>query len=81
MNIIGVNNRDLSTLETDVRLSEELADMIPREFIKISESGISEPQTVRKLKNAGYDGFLIGEYFMSKQDPVNALAEFVRMLM
>ena len=81
VNIIGVNNRDLNTLITDTRLSEELADSIPREFIKISESGISETQTLFDLKNAGYDGFLIGEYFMSKQDPVAAFTDFVKMIM
>jgi indole-3-glycerol phosphate synthase len=80
VNIIGVNNRDLNTLTTNVRLSTELADRIPGEFIKISESGISTPQTVADLRNAGYNGFLIGEYFMSKPDPVAAFTDFVKML-
>jgi indole-3-glycerol phosphate synthase len=80
LNIIGINNRDLSTLKTDLRLSEDMADKIPAEFIKISESGISDPQTVIDLRNAGYDGFLIGEYFMSKSNPVIAFAEFVKRI-
>lgn len=80
VNIIGVNNRDLSNLKTDLRLSEDLADKIPAEFIKISESGISDPQTVIGLRNAGYNGFLIGEYFMSKPNPVIAFTEFVKKI-
>jgi indole-3-glycerol phosphate synthase len=80
VNIIGVNNRDLNTLITNTRISVELADRIPGEFIKISESGISAPQTIADLRNAGYNGFLIGEYFMSKSDPVKAFEEFVKMI-
>ena len=80
VNIIGVNNRDLRTLTTNIELSAELADKIPGEFIKISESGISTPQTIIDLKVAGYNGFLIGEYFMSKPDPVNAFIDFVKMI-
>jgi indole-3-glycerol phosphate synthase len=81
VNIIGVNNRDLNTLMTNVRLSVELADRIPGEFVKISESGISAPQMVTDLRNAGYNGFLIGEYFMSRHDPVAAFEDFVKMIM
>ena len=81
VNIIGVNNRELNTLTTNVRLSLELADKLPGEFVKISESGISEPQMVIDLRNAGYNGFLIGEYFMSKPDPVAAFADFLKMIM
>ena len=80
VNLIGVNNRDLNTLTTDVRISMELADLISRDFIKISESGISSPQTVIELRNAGYDGFLIGEAFMSKPDPAAAFADFIKMM-
>lgn len=80
VNIIGVNNRDLGTLTTSVSLSFSLANKIPEEFVKISESGISNTQTVIDLRNAGYDGFLIGEYFMSKPDPVIAFADFVKKI-
>jgi len=80
VNIIGVNNRDLGTLTTSVSLSYSLADKIPEEFTKISESGISDPQTVIDLKHAGYNGFLIGEYFLSKSDPVIAFSDFVEMI-
>jgi indole-3-glycerol phosphate synthase len=80
VNIIGVNNRDLGTLTTNINLSVRLADKIPGEFVKISESGISNAQTVIDLRNAGYNGFLIGEYFMSKPDPVIAFADFVKKI-
>ena len=80
VNIIGINNRDLGTLTTSVSLSFNLADKIPEGFVKISESGISDPQTVIDLKNAGFDGFLIGEYFMSKPDPVIAFSDFVKKI-
>lgn len=80
VNIIGVNNRDLGTLRTSVNLSVMLADKIPGEFVKISESGISNAQTVIDLRDAGYNGFLIGEYFMSKPDPVIAFTDFVKKI-
>ena len=80
VSIIGVNNRDLDTLTTDTRLSEYLAEKMPSDILRISESGISDPQTVVSLRNAGYSGFLIGEYFMKKPDPVIAFKEFVKKI-
>jgi indole-3-glycerol phosphate synthase len=80
VNIIGVNNRDLNTFKVDTELSVRLADKIPSEFLKISESGISSVQTIRKLKDAGYQGFLIGENFMLKSDPVTAFSDFVKLI-
>ena len=77
VNIVGVNNRNLKTFEVNTDISEELADKIPDGFLKISESGISSPFMIRKLKAAGYNGFLIGEKFMSASDPVKAFSEFV----
>ena len=54
--------------------------LIPDEFIKISESGISDPQTVIDLQAAGYRGFLMGENFMKTTDPGKALDEFIKQL-
>jgi len=76
-NIVGVNNRDLNTLEVDTGISLRLADMIPSDFLKISESGINSPAVVRELRNAGFNGFLIGEFFMNHTDPVKAFEGFV----
>jgi indole-3-glycerol phosphate synthase len=78
IDIIGVNNRDLKTFNTDINLSVEMVDMIPGEFCKISESGILLPSTVKYLRQNGYDGFLIGELFMASNDPVASFSDFVR---
>ena len=80
VNIIGVNNRDLNTLKTDLRVSLDLSDRIPEEFIRISESGISTPEAIADLRSAGYNGFLIGEYFMRDKDPVKAFADFIKRI-
>ncbi|HRT48570.1 MAG TPA: indole-3-glycerol phosphate synthase TrpC [Bacteroidales bacterium] len=80
VNIIGVNNRNLLTLEVDTNTSFKLAGKIPEGFVKISESGISSPEVLKDLIKAGYDGFLIGEAFMSRPDPVKAFEEFVKMV-
>lgn len=79
-NIIGINNRSLRTFEVNTDISEQIADRIPAGFLRISESGLSSPQTIKKLKTAGYNGFLIGEKFMNTSDPVKAFAEFVKEL-
>jgi len=72
IDIVGVNNRDLKRMVTDVNTSLALSEKIPDDFLKISESGISDPGTIRSLKEFGYRGFLIGEYFMEQTDPANA---------
>jgi len=78
IDIIGVNNRDLNTFRVNTTISLDLAEMIPDQFLKISESGIASPSVVSTLRQAGYDGFLIGELFMSGNDPVAAFSEFVK---
>jgi len=78
--LVGVNNRNLSTFVTDVQVSFDLADKIPTEFVRISESGLSDPDTVKKLREAGYKGFLMGENFMKHDDPGAALSAFITSL-
>ncbi|MDR1883187.1 MAG: indole-3-glycerol phosphate synthase TrpC [Prevotella sp.] len=80
VDVVGVNNRNLGTFATDVQISLDLADKIPGEFVKISESGISHPQTVIDLRKAGYKGFLMGENFMKTDDPGKALNDFIKHL-
>jgi len=80
LDIIGVNNRDLKTFKINLKLSEELSDYIPNEFLKISESGISNVEVIKKLKLFGYKGFLIGENFMKNNDPVSAFNDFIKEL-
>lgn len=74
---IGVNNRNLKDFTVSLDHSLELVELIPDKFVKVSESGISNPDTIRQLRGAGFDGFLIGENFMKTADPVKAVNEFV----
>ena len=76
----GINNRHLGTFVTDVRTSLQLARRLPPEACKVSESGISDPATVRMLRAEGFQGFLIGECFMRTADPAAALGAFVHQL-
>jgi indole-3-glycerol phosphate synthase len=80
VDVVGVNNRNLGTFVTDVQISFYLADKIPDGFVKISESGISQPQTVIDLRQAGYRGFLMGENFMKTGNPGKALEDFIKQL-
>lgn len=80
VDIVGVNNRDLKTFTVDVNRSIELSEAIPAEKIKISESGISDVNTIARLKQFGFKGFLIGENFMKYPDPSIAFADFVNEL-
>jgi indole-3-glycerol phosphate synthase len=80
INIIGVNNRDLKTFEVSIRNSIRLADQIPSSFMKISESGISDPDAIIDLKKNGYQGFLIGEYFMQHSRPEKQCAAFIQKI-
>lgn len=74
----GINNRNLGTFITDVENSYRLAELLPKDACKVSESGISNPQTVKELRQAGFNGFLIGENFMKTPTPGEALRTFVR---
>ena len=76
----GINNRNLGSFVTDVENSFRLAELLPKDAVKVSESGISDPATVRALRSAGFRGFLIGENFMKTPDPGQALHEFISRL-
>lgn len=78
--VCGINNRNLGSFVTDVENSFRLAELLPKETVKVSESGISNPETVKKLRSAGFRGFLIGENFMKTADPGQALNEFILQL-
>ncbi|WP_422356333.1 indole-3-glycerol phosphate synthase TrpC [Roseivirga pacifica] len=80
LDVVGVNNRNLKTFETTIETSKALVDKIPNEFVKISESGISDPETIIDLKACGFQGFLIGETFMKSSRPERAAAEFIEKL-
>ena len=78
IDVVGINNRDLSTFQVDINTSLELAEAIPEEFLKISESGISDAQSIVKLKESGFQGFLIGEHFMTAADPGKKCLKFIQ---
>lgn len=76
--VIGVNNRNLHTFRDDLATSLRLAEKIPAGVIRVSESGIKSAQDVQKLRQAGYDAFLVGEHLMRSRDPALALRELQR---
>ncbi len=80
MDLIGVNNRNLKTFKTDYRYSLDLLPYLPKDSIKISESGINDPLIVNELIDAGYDGFLIGEYFMAHGNPGENILKFIKKI-
>ncbi|MCD8031636.1 MAG: indole-3-glycerol phosphate synthase TrpC [Bacteroides sp.] len=80
IDMIGINNRNLGTFHTSVENSFRLAEQLPKEMLLVSESGISDPQTVRDLRKAGFRGFLIGENFMKTTDPGASLSGFIQQI-
>ena len=80
VDVVGINNRNLKTFATDVNTSFVLGGKISAGFPKISESGLSDPETVRLLREAGFNGFLMGENFMKEKDPGAALASFIERI-
>jgi len=71
--VIGVNNRNLRTLQVDVAASDRLAAAMPRHITGVSESGLQSRADLERLAAAGYRAFLIGERFMTDPDPAAAL--------
>ncbi len=80
VDLVGVNNRDLKTFMVDIETSKSLASAIPDEFVKISESGISQPETIVELRKYGFSGFLIGQNFMASNRPEKKCLEFISKL-
>jgi indole-3-glycerol phosphate synthase len=78
--VVGVNNRDLKTFEVDVERSIRLSKRIPAGKLLVAESGINRVETIWHMQDAGFNGFLVGEYFMKEKDPAIAFAAFVQQL-
>ena len=76
--IVGVNNRNLRTLEIDVTASETLAAKMPLGMVTVSESGLKAAADLVRLRQLGYKAFLIGERFMTEEDPGGALQALLR---
>lgn len=77
VDMVGINNRNLGTFFTDVENSFRLAGQLPQDAVLVSESGISDPAIVKRLRNAGFRGFLIGETFMKTPQPGETLQNFL----
>ncbi|RYY55342.1 MAG: indole-3-glycerol phosphate synthase TrpC [Chitinophagaceae bacterium] len=80
VNMVGVNNRNLKNFEVDIQVSLDLIRQIPADKVAVAESGISKPETIVTLRDAGFKGFLIGETFMKEENPGKAFFEFVGKL-
>ncbi|MEQ8903998.1 indole-3-glycerol phosphate synthase TrpC [Ekhidna sp.] len=80
VDLIGVNNRNLKTFETNVQTSLDLGKKIPSDFVKVSESGLADPEIIKELKKEGFEGFLMGETFMKNGRPEKAAKEFIKRL-
>lgn len=75
--MVGVNNRNLSTFVTDTAISAEMARLLPAGTVKVAESGLRTMEDVEALRELGYRGFLIGETFMKTADPGETLKNFI----
>ena len=80
LDIIGVNNRNLKTFEISLDTSKNLIEKIPNDFIKISESGISDAGIIKDLISLGYQGFLVGENFMKTENPGLEAQNFIKQI-
>lgn len=80
LDLLGVNNRNLKTFEVSLDTSKTLSALIPDEFVKVSESGISSIDAIKELQPYGYKGFLIGENFMKTENPGESASQFIKQL-
>ncbi|TJY37372.1 indole-3-glycerol phosphate synthase TrpC [Pontimicrobium aquaticum] len=80
IDMLGVNNRNLKTFEVSLDISKALSKIIPDEFVKVSESGISSIEAIKELQPYGYQGFLIGENFMKTDNPGESARNFINDL-
>ncbi|WP_185859504.1 indole-3-glycerol phosphate synthase TrpC [Blattabacterium cuenoti] len=80
LDIVGINNRDLQTFIVDYDNCLKLSSRIPDNYIKIAESGIDNVNIILELRKKGFEGFLIGEYFMKRKDPGKICRNFIKSL-
>ena len=78
VSLVGVNNRNLHDFSLNLETSEQLAEQIPAEFVKVTESGLNSAADIQRLRAAGYRGFLMGEAFMRHSRPEKACAALVQ---
>ncbi|MFH4967863.1 indole-3-glycerol phosphate synthase TrpC [Gaetbulibacter sp. M240] len=80
LDMLGVNNRNLKTFDVSLETSKNLSQLIPDDFVKVSESGISAVESIQVLRPYGYQGFLIGENFMKTDNPGENASQFIKNL-
>ncbi|SHJ26228.1 indole-3-glycerol phosphate synthase [Arenibacter nanhaiticus] len=80
IDMLGVNNRNLKTFELSLETSKTLSRLIPNDFVRVSESGISNIAAIKELQPYGYQGFLIGENFMKTDAPGQSATDFINKL-
>ena len=80
VDFVGINNRSLKSFEVNIEHSLKLKDLLPKDKLRIAESGIYDLATFRLLKQEGFDGFLMGEYFMKQENPAKAFEEFCNQI-
>ena len=80
VDIVGINNRNLHNFEVDIENSIKLLQGLPKNITKIAESGLESAESIRLLKQHGFDGFLIGEYFMRHSHPAEKCKELIKQL-
>jgi len=80
VDMIGINNRNLKDFKVDMDRSLKLLSQLPAEVVKISESGLSDPETVDYLRSRGFNGFLMGENFMKTENPTLTCTNFISRL-
>ena len=80
LDMLGVNNRNLKTFEVSLETSKQLSKLIPNDFVKVSESGISSVAAIKQLQPYGYKGFLIGENFMKTENAGESAKQFIKEL-
>ena len=78
IDFLGINNRNLKTFSTNIENSIHMYPFLPKEIIKISESGLSRIESIKRLQEIGYKGFLIGENFMKEEKPGQKCREFIQ---
>ncbi|TGV01246.1 indole-3-glycerol phosphate synthase TrpC [Flavivirga rizhaonensis] len=81
LDMLGVNNRNLKTFDVSLKTSKTLSELIPNDFVKVSESGISNIEAIKELKPYGYQGFLIGENFMKTDNAGKSAKQFIKSLL
>lgn len=80
IDVVGINNRNLKTFEVDIQNSIKLSKSLPQNAVKVAESGIKLPETVKLFKQEGFEGFLIGENFMKTLNPGKACNDFIKAI-